>query len=96
MKIFPVRTPGWNKFNLAANNEKHTNAEVKTLLADFFSDAQIVWLPAGTNTGTGAWSANPSTAVKITALAAKDPTTYAIAANTGVMIHATDAIWAKF
>lgn len=96
VKIFPVRSPGWNQFSLAASNEKHTSAEVTALLKDFFADAQIVWLLPGTNTGNGAYSANPSTTLKIKTLAQQDPGTYEIVANQNVMIHSTDVIWAKF
>jgi len=96
VKIFPVRAPGWNQFSLAANNEKHTIADVTALLKDFFGDAQIVWLLPGTNTGNGAFSANPTTALKIKTLAEQDPGSYEIIANTTVMIHSTDVIWAKF
>jgi len=96
VKIYPARTPGWNKFSVAANNEKHTKADVTALMTDFFSDAQIVWLTPGTNTGTGAWSANPNTVQKIKTLVGKDTTYYEIAAKDDVMIHASDVIWAKF
>lgn len=96
VKIFPARTPGWNKFSVAANNEKHTNAEVVALLKDFFSDAQIVWLLPGTNNGRGAWTANPEILLKIQQLAAQEAGSYEISANQNVMIHANDVIWAKF
>jgi hypothetical protein len=96
VKIFPARAPGWNKFQLAATNEKHTQADVKALLADFFADAQIVWLSPGTNTGKGAYSANPATAAKIKTLVGKDPGTYEITERADMMIHASDVIWAKF
>jgi periplasmic copper chaperone A len=96
VKVFPARSPGWNKYSLAATNEKHTQADVKALLTDFFADAQIVWLPAGTNTGAGAWSSNTETALRIKTLASKDPGTYEIAANATVMIHSTDILWAKY
>jgi hypothetical protein len=96
VKVFPARTPGWNKISLPASAEKHTPAEVKALLTDFFSDAQIVWLRPGTNKGQGVYSVNPDTALKIKALVAKDPTTYELAAATDVMIHATDVLWVKY
>ena len=96
VKIFPARVPGWNKYNLAATNEKHTLADVKALLTDYFADAQIVWLAAGTNTGKGAYSVNTNTAAKIKALVAKDATVYELSSKTDVMIHATDNIWVKY
>jgi len=96
VKVFPARTPGWNKFSVAANNEKHTKEAVTTLLSEFFSEAQIVWLTPGTNDGKGAWSANPATVERIKALVASDATHYEIAESTSVMIHASDVIWAKF
>ncbi|MBV5299865.1 MAG: DUF1775 domain-containing protein [Rhodoferax sp.] len=96
VKIFPARVPGWNKYNLAATNEKHTPADVKTLLTDFFSDAQIVWVTAGTNTGKGVYSANSNTAAKIKALIAKDPSHYDLTTKTDVMLHAIDDIWVKY
>lgn len=96
VKIFPARVPGWNKYNLAATNEKHTPADVSALLSDFFADAQIVWLSAGTNTGKGVYSANPNTALKIKALIAKDPTHYDPTTKSDVMIHASDDLWVKY
>ena len=59
VKVYPARTPGWNKVNLAAANEKHTQADVKAFLSDFFGDAQVVWV------GKGGYSANAATAAKI-------------------------------
>lgn len=96
VKIYPTRTPGWNKYNLAANNEKHALADVRALLTDFFSEAQIVWLMPGTNNGRGAYSANTNTTEQIRALATKDSTVYELSARETVMIHSTDDIWAKF
>lgn len=96
VKIYPARTPGWNKFSVAASDEKHSQAAVTALLTDFFADAQIVWLTPGTNNGTGAWSPNPNTVAKIKSLATKDATYYEIATKADVMIHASDVIWAKF
>lgn len=96
VKIFPARVPGWNKYNLATTNEKHTPADVAALLTDFFSDAQIVWLSPGTNTGKGVYSANPNTTTKIQALIAKDPTHYDLSTKASVMIHASDDIWVKY
>jgi hypothetical protein len=96
VKIFPSRAPGWNQYSLASTNEKHAVDAVTALLTDFFSDAQIVWLLPGSNTGKGAWSANPATAARIKTLVAKDATTYEILANPTVMIHATDVLWVKF
>ncbi|MEY4980329.1 MAG: hypothetical protein RLZZ352_2599 [Pseudomonadota bacterium] len=96
VKIFPARVPGWNKYNLAATNEKHTQADVTALLTDYFADAQIVWVAPGTNTGKGAYSVNTNTAAKIKALVAKDATVYELTNKAGVMIHASDDIWVKY
>ncbi len=96
VKIFPARVPGWNKYNLASSNEKHTPADVKALMTDFFSDAQIVWLMPGTNNGKGVYSPNANTAAKIKGLIAKDPTHYDLTTKTDVMIHAVDDIWVKY
>jgi len=96
VKIYPARTPGWNKFSVPSSSEKHTPEAVAAFLTDYFSDAQIVWLTPGTNQGTGAWSANAETENRIKALAEKDDTTYEITEKKSVMIHAVDVIWAKF
>ena len=90
VKVYPARTPGWNKVNLAAANEKHTQADVKAFLNDFFGDAQVVWV------GKGGYSANAATAAKIKALAAKDASYSELTENASVMIHATDDIWVKY
>lgn len=90
VRIHPARQPGWNKFNLAATNEKHTQADVAALLSGYLADAQIVWV------GKGAYSANPNTLAKIRALAVKDATYFELAAKADVMIHAVDDIWVKF
>jgi hypothetical protein len=98
VKIFPARAPGWNKFQLAATNEKHTKDAVTALMADFFSEAQIVWVKPGTNDGTGGWSANTATLERIKALVSSSEAGkyYELSSQDGVMIHASDEIWAKF
>lgn len=90
VKVYPARTPGWNKVNVAATNEKHTQADVKAFLTDFFGDAQVVWI------GKAGYSANATTAAKIKALAAKDSAYSELTENAAVMIHATDDIWVKY
>lgn len=90
VKVYPARTPGWNKFNVAPANEIHTQADVKTFLSDFFSDAQIVWV------GKGAYSANATTLARIKAQAAKDGSSFELTEKADAMIHATDDIWVKY
>ena len=97
VKVFPARVPGWNKYNLAASNEKHTLTDVQALLTDFFADAQIVWLAPGTNNGKGIYSVNANTMTKAKALIAKDSAAYyELSTKADVMIHATDDIWVKY
>jgi hypothetical protein len=96
VKIFPARSPGWNKFQLAATNEKHTLADVQALMTDFFADAQIVWLDTGSGSPRGIYSANPVTTLKIKALASRDPMTYELTARSTSMIHAADVLWVKY
>lgn len=96
VKIFPARSPGWNKFQLAAPNEKHTLADVQALMTDFFADAQIVWLDTGSGSPRGIYSANPVVATKIKALASSDPMTYELTTKTTAMIHAADVLWVKY
>jgi hypothetical protein len=96
VKIFPARSPGWNRYSLPSTGERHTPEAVSALLIDFFSDAQIVWLMPGSNSGSGAWSANTATLERIKALASKDLSTYEIVSNPMVMIHASDSLWVKF
>ncbi|MEY2667820.1 MAG: hypothetical protein RJA59_458 [Pseudomonadota bacterium] len=90
VKLYPARVPGWNKYNLSADNEKHTQADVQALLSGYFADAQIVWV------GKGAYSANPVTVDKIKALAAKDATYFELANQSSVMLHSTDDIWVRY
>ena len=90
VKLYPARVPGWNRYNLSADNEKHTQADVQALLTGYFADAQIVWV------GKGGYSANTATLDKIRALAAKDSTYFDLAALATVMIHSTDDIWVKY
>ena len=90
VRIYPARAPGWNRFNLLASNEKHTQADVQALLTGFFADAQIVWV------GKNAYSPNATTAERIRALAAKDPAYGELATRAGVMIHSTDDIWVRY
>lgn len=90
VKVYPLRAPGWNKYNLAAGNEKNTAADVVGFMTDFFSDAQIVWV------GKAAFSANPITATKIKALAAKDATYFDLSTKTDATIKATDDIMVKY
>lgn len=90
VKVYPPRTLGWNKFNLASTNEKHTQADVKVFLTDFFADAQIVWV------GKGAYSANVDTTTKIKTLASQDSAYSELIANASIMLHAGDDIWVKY
>ncbi|MGV3619659.1 MAG: DUF1775 domain-containing protein [Archangium sp.] len=96
VKIYPSRSPGWNKYTIAANQEQHGASSVKTFLADYFADAQIVWVAPGTQDGHGGFSANAETTTRIQALAASNAGYYAIADETSLMLHANDVLWVKF
>lgn len=91
VKVFPAtRQLGWNKFNLSSTNEKHTRADVKTFMSDFFSDAAIVWV------GKGAYSANNDTTTKIQNLISTDSSYFELINKSDIMLHSTDDIWVKY
>jgi periplasmic copper chaperone A len=87
VKIYPARAPGWNKYSIAANQEQHGAAAVKAFLADYFADAQIVWVAPGTHDGHGGYSASAETTTA---------SYYAIADEAALMLHANEVLWVKF
>ncbi|MDT9001063.1 hypothetical protein RQP53_17425 [Paucibacter sp. APW11] len=92
--VFPDKRKGFNKFSVDASTvADFTTTGSNTLagkLKSYFGDAAIVWV------GKSGYSANPNTAAKISALAAKDTAYSDLGSKAGGVITATDTIWVKY